>query len=255
MAVREQPFHSSRCPNFRNRLTELQSAEAAQVKNRERRNYLQDQVRQKTSEMESQSGIRTGCGFAILTYFVGPVVYLAYPIFKQTAVTGQSMSPFFYSFWVAVVVGVIATQIGRWRKQAPFKREITEIEAEFARCDRDDQELAQRRVDATKDIAELRALSDRLLLKRAALSDIPLQAQLGNWSVTLSNPGPNIINTIKLIRELTGLDLKGARVLVDCMPSLVLTGIDLSKAEEVSTRFKAVGAVATVTQDGNNAQI
>ncbi|MDR1951892.1 MAG: 50S ribosomal protein L7/L12 [Elusimicrobiota bacterium] len=63
------------------------------------------------------------------------------------------------------------------------------------------------------------------------------------FNVVLTNAGPNKINAIKVVREVTGLGLKEAKDLVDGAPKTVKENIPKAEAEEIKKKFTEAGAV------------
>jgi len=66
------------------------------------------------------------------------------------------------------------------------------------------------------------------------------------FNVTIQEIGPNKINVIKAVREVTTLGLKEAKELVEAAPSAVKEGIGKSEADEVKGKLEAAGAVVQV---------
>jgi len=66
------------------------------------------------------------------------------------------------------------------------------------------------------------------------------------FNVTIQEIGPNKINVIKAVREVTTLGLKEAKELVEAAPSAVKEGIGKSEADEVKDKLEAAGAVVQV---------
>ncbi|MDA0770821.1 MAG: 50S ribosomal protein L7/L12 [SAR202 cluster bacterium Casp-Chloro-G4] len=66
------------------------------------------------------------------------------------------------------------------------------------------------------------------------------------FNVTIQEIGPNKINVIKAVREVTTLGLKEAKELVEAAPSAVKEGIGKDEAEEVRVKLEAAGAVVKV---------
>ncbi len=66
------------------------------------------------------------------------------------------------------------------------------------------------------------------------------------FNVTIQEIGPNKINVIKAVREVTTLGLKEAKDLVEAAPSAVKEGIGKSEAEEVKGKLESAGAVVKV---------
>src|ERR1700749_5054074 len=61
------------------------------------------------------------------------------------------------------------------------------------------------------------------------------------FTVTLTEIGPNKINVIKVVRELTGLGLKEAKDLVDGAPAAVKENVAKAEAEDVKKKLEEVG--------------
>ena len=62
------------------------------------------------------------------------------------------------------------------------------------------------------------------------------------FSVVLSDVGPNKINVIKAVREVTSLGLKEAKDLVEGAPKPVKEGINKDEAAAIKKKFEDVGA-------------
>ena len=66
------------------------------------------------------------------------------------------------------------------------------------------------------------------------------------FDVIIKEIGPNKINVIKGVRELTTLGLKEAKDLVESAPHAVKEGISKEDAEQVKEKLEAAGAVVAV---------
>ena len=66
------------------------------------------------------------------------------------------------------------------------------------------------------------------------------------FNVTIQEIGPNKINVIKAVRQVTTLGLKEAKELVEAAPSAVKEAIGKSEADEVKEKLEAAGAVVKV---------
>jgi large subunit ribosomal protein L7/L12 len=66
------------------------------------------------------------------------------------------------------------------------------------------------------------------------------------FTVTLDDIGPNKINVIKAVRELTTLGLKEAKELVESAPATVKEGIGKEDADTAKEKLEGAGAKATV---------
>jgi large subunit ribosomal protein L7/L12 len=62
------------------------------------------------------------------------------------------------------------------------------------------------------------------------------------FTVNLSEVGPNKVNVIKAVRELTGLGLKEAKDLVDGAPKPVKEGVNKADAEAAKKKLEEAGA-------------
>jgi large subunit ribosomal protein L7/L12 len=62
------------------------------------------------------------------------------------------------------------------------------------------------------------------------------------FTVVLKEIGPNKINVIKAVREVTTLGLKEAKDLVESAPTNVKEGVDKAEAENVRTKLTEAGA-------------
>ena len=62
------------------------------------------------------------------------------------------------------------------------------------------------------------------------------------FDVVLAEVGPNKINVIKVVREITGLGLKEAKDLVDGAPKPVKEGAGKDDADEIKKKLEEAGA-------------
>ena len=62
------------------------------------------------------------------------------------------------------------------------------------------------------------------------------------FTVTLTDFGPNKINVIKVVREVTSLGLKEAKDLVEGVPKPIKEGIPKDEAAAIKKKFEEVGA-------------
>jgi large subunit ribosomal protein L7/L12 len=67
-----------------------------------------------------------------------------------------------------------------------------------------------------------------------------------DFTVTLTEIGPNKINVIKAVREFTNLGLREAKDLVEAAPTAVREGISKDDAAETKAKLEEVGASVTV---------
>ena len=66
------------------------------------------------------------------------------------------------------------------------------------------------------------------------------------FNVTLKEIGPNKINVIKAVREVTTLGLKEAKELVESAPTAVKEGLGKEDADELKAKLEGAGAVVAV---------
>ena len=68
-----------------------------------------------------------------------------------------------------------------------------------------------------------------------------------DFTVTIKEAGPNKINAIKAVREVTSLGLREAKELVESAPKAVREGISKEEAEEVKSKLEASGAIIEIS--------
>jgi large subunit ribosomal protein L7/L12 len=66
------------------------------------------------------------------------------------------------------------------------------------------------------------------------------------FTVMLTGAGPNKVNTIKIVRAVTGLGLKEAKDLVDGAPKAVKEGISKADADALAKQLTDAGATAEI---------
>lgn len=71
-------------------------------------------------------------------------------------------------------------------------------------------------------------------------------AEQTEFTVELTNAGAAKIGVIKVVREITGLDLKGAKDLVDGAPKPVKEKVSQAEADEIKAKLEAAGATVTI---------
>ena len=79
----------------------------------------------------------------------------------------------------------------------------------------------------------------------AAAEAEPAEEQT-EFNVILKDVGPNKINVIKAVRQVTSLGLKEAKDLVESAPATVLEAVSKDKANEAKTIIEAEKAVVEV---------
>jgi len=78
-------------------------------------------------------------------------------------------------------------------------------------------------------------------------ADAPEVEEQTEFTVTLQDFGPNKVNVIKAVREVTTLGLKEAKDLVESAPAAVKEAVPKEEAEDVKTKLEAAGAKAVVS--------
>ncbi len=75
-----------------------------------------------------------------------------------------------------------------------------------------------------------------------APAEAPAEEEKTEWTVHLKDIGPNKINVIKAVREVTTLGLKEAKDLVESTPTNVKEGISKADAEEATKKLQDAGS-------------
>ncbi|HTK07678.1 MAG TPA: 50S ribosomal protein L7/L12 [Ktedonobacteraceae bacterium] len=73
----------------------------------------------------------------------------------------------------------------------------------------------------------------------------PVEEQT-EFDAILAEVGPNKINVIKVVRELTGLGLKEAKAVVDGAPGAIKEAVSKEEAEKIAAKMSEVGAKVTI---------
>jgi large subunit ribosomal protein L7/L12 len=73
-------------------------------------------------------------------------------------------------------------------------------------------------------------------------AEAPAEEEKTEWTVHLKDIGPNKINVIKAVREVTTLGLKEAKDLVESTPTNVKEAISKADAEEATKKLQDAGA-------------
>jgi large subunit ribosomal protein L7/L12 len=80
----------------------------------------------------------------------------------------------------------------------------------------------------------------------AAAAAAPAAEEQTEFTVVLTAVGPNKINVIKAVREVTNLGLKEAKDLVEGAPKPIKEGVSKEEAENIRKKFVDVGATVEV---------
>ncbi|HEU5347250.1 MAG TPA: 50S ribosomal protein L7/L12 [Ktedonobacterales bacterium] len=80
----------------------------------------------------------------------------------------------------------------------------------------------------------------------AAAEAVPAVEEQTEFDVVLAEIGPNKINVIKAVRELTGLGLKEAKDVVEAAPKAIKEGVSKEEATAAKAKLEEAGAKAEV---------
>lgn len=76
----------------------------------------------------------------------------------------------------------------------------------------------------------------------AAGGAAPAAEEKTSFNVMLKAAGPNKLNVVKTVKDLTGLGLKEAKELVDGAPKAVKENVSKAEGEELMAKLKEAGA-------------
>jgi large subunit ribosomal protein L7/L12 len=74
----------------------------------------------------------------------------------------------------------------------------------------------------------------------------PVVEEKTEFDAILAEIGPNKINVIKVVRELTGLGLKEAKAVVDEAPKAIKEAVSKEEADKIAAKMAEVGAKVTI---------
>jgi large subunit ribosomal protein L7/L12 len=80
----------------------------------------------------------------------------------------------------------------------------------------------------------------------AGAADAPAEEEKIDFQVSIKEIGPNKINVIKAVREVTSLGLREAKELVESAPVAVKEGIVKDEADTIKSKLEDAGAVVEV---------
>ena len=81
----------------------------------------------------------------------------------------------------------------------------------------------------------------------AGTAEAAAEEEQTEFDVSIQEIGPQKIQVIKAVRELTTLGLKEAKELVESAPVAIKESINKDEAEEIKTKLEGAGAVVTVS--------
>ena len=93
--------------------------------------------------------------------------------------------------------------------------------------------------------APVAAAAGPVAVAEAAPAEAVVEEQT-EFDAILSEVGPNKINVIKVVREITGLGLKEAKAVVDEAPSTIKEAVSKEEAEKIAEKMAEVGAKVTI---------
>jgi len=93
--------------------------------------------------------------------------------------------------------------------------------------------------------APVAAAAGPVAAAEAAPAAAPVEEKT-EFDAVLTEVGPNKINVIKVVRELTGLGLKEAKAVVDEAPKAIKEGVSKEEAEKIAQKMEEVGAKVTI---------
>jgi len=70
----------------------------------------------------------------------------------------------------------------------------------------------------------------------------PAAEEKTSFNVILKSGGPNKLNVVKIVKDMTGLGLKEAKDLVDGAPKPIKEGVSKADAENLIAKLKEAGA-------------
>ena len=80
----------------------------------------------------------------------------------------------------------------------------------------------------------------------AAAAAAPVVEEQTEFTVILKEVGPNKINVIKVVREITALGLKESKDLVEGAPKPVKENVNKAEAQQLKEKIEATGATVEV---------
>ena len=81
-----------------------------------------------------------------------------------------------------------------------------------------------------------------MMMGAAAGAGVAAAEEKTEFTVELAEAGPNKINVIKVVREVTGLGLKEAKDIVDAAPKAVKENLPKADAEALKKKLEEAGA-------------
>ncbi len=185
-------------------------------------------------------------------YSRGPTVAFAVP--EPEAEPEKTPFPWWIVAATAgvLVVGGIIAAILLWPRNThvPRVRGFTIAEATEEIEDARLQVASETREAFSDEIAEGLVVgtepSAREEVRRRTEVTLIVSSEKNAFDVILIDAGNSRVPAIRVVRELTGLNLQASLDLVDNAPSTILTGVSLDVAENAKAELEAVGASADI---------
>jgi len=90
------------------------------------------------------------------------------------------------------------------------------------------------------------AAAPAMMMAGPAAGGVAAAEEKTEFNVELTEIGPNKINVIKAVKEITGLGLADAKALVDAAPKVIKEGIKKEEAEVMKKKLEDAGGKATL---------
>ena len=81
----------------------------------------------------------------------------------------------------------------------------------------------------------------------SAAEAAPVEEEQTEFVVSIKEIGPNKVNVIKAVREVTSLGLREAKELVEAAPAAVKEGIVKDEADTIKGKLESAGAVVEIS--------
>ena len=82
---------------------------------------------------------------------------------------------------------------------------------------------------------------------QASADEAPAEEEQSEFEVNIQEIGPNKINVIKAVREVTSLGLREAKELVESAPARVKEGVVKEEADTIKAKLEEAGAVVQIS--------
>lgn len=223
-------------PSFQNN---IHACEQAIASLEFRKNQCDTTIQQLRETMRYSPGTRLGCVFSFVLFIcalfaVGIVLSL-----PSVTTPGPILLTISLGLCAAAAGGVLlGSKVSRDSKKRS-RAAIEENSRVIEECTRQLSPLRQRAQTLKEDRRSFEAWQAHCPSPSLRLSP----GEEGTpFSVTLISPGANRINVMRVVREVTGFDLKQVKDLVDNAPQLVKRGVNWQEAEAIRRKFADAGA-------------